>query len=186
MKVIFLDIDGVIATKYMYAYKSYSSKFLNKSKRIYKRKFSQRVYENLLFSRKSIKALNKIIHHTNAKIVISSAWRYGKNLKYFRQLFRRNGFSGEIIGMTPKWKEYKDTLKGMDLEKFWNNERGNEILMWLDWNKTKIESFTIIDDDITDIVPPFSLDRVVSTNVEKGLSSETHIKKAIFSLNDIG
>jgi hypothetical protein len=185
MRVIFLDIDGVIATKYMYAYKVYKSKFVNRSNKIYSRKYSERVYENLLFSRKSIKALNKIVHHTDAKVVISSAWRYGKKVKYFQQLFWRNGFSGEIIGMTPKWNQYKNIIQGKDLEKFWSYERGNEILMWLNWNKPEIESFIIIDDVVEDILPLFLSDRIISTTIEKGLADEVHIKKAIFSLNNI-
>ena len=109
------------------------------------------------------------------------------NVKDFRRYFRAKKFCGEIIGMTPKWETYKNLIgikKVGDLEMFWNYERGNEIKLWLDWNKHKnIESFIIIDDEVSDIEPVFP-DNFIKTETVKGFQGDELLNEAINILNE--
>lgn len=176
MKIVFLDIDGVMAThntmKNGWQYR----------KSCTKRKYNETIKDQKTLSRKCIKTLNRLVVKTHAKIVISSAWRYGKDIKYFRRLFRSRGFCGEIIGMTPKWNAYKDLLgvkTVADLTMFWEHERGNEINLWLVWNKHKnIESYIVIDDDVDDLIPLHE-GKVIHTNIDTGFSGDDLLREAI-------
>lgn len=75
MKVIFVDIDGVLK-HYGDMRKGYS------------------------FDLGPVRALNVLTRETGAKLVISSTWRMlpGLDLKH---IFEQNGVEGEIIGETP-------------------------------------------------------------------------------------
>jgi len=73
--IVFLDIDGVIATS-----KSYND------------------YPDLLDPR-CIKALNYLTHTLKAKIVISSTWRT-EGLVHLKDLLKSAGVKAEVIGLT--------------------------------------------------------------------------------------
>ena len=170
LRIIFCDIDGVLATgdTYMDAQKELDGQT------------GTELNDQTLISKDCIAALNKLIDATDAKVVISSAWRYGKDIEYFQKLFMSRGFIGEVIGKTPEWKDYKDKI-GIkfisDLEYFWEHERGNEINIWLDRNKNELKSFIIIDDEPSDIRPVFP-DNLLVTDFENGFREE-HIEDAI-------
>ena len=173
-KVIFLDIDGVLATMdtYFEAFDKYAHREFNDE--------TDKLYNQTLISEECIQSLNKIITETDAKVVISSAWRYGKTPEYFQELFNTRGFIGEVIALTPRWHEYKEDIGVKfikDLEMFWEHERGNEINMWVNRNKNEIKSFIIIDDESYDIEPVFP-DQLLVTSMEGGLTDE-HINEAI-------
>jgi hypothetical protein len=181
MKVIFLDIDGTMTTfnsmKMGWAYRKKRPKD--------NRKYSNFVNDRLTLSRKCIKTLNRLVVTTRAKVVISSEWRYGTPTRYFQRLFCSKGFCGEIIDRTPTWNKYKDMI-GIktinDLELFWNHERGNEIRLWLEWNKSKnIESYLVIDDDVSDI-EPLHEGKFIQTNMEQGFQGEGLLQEAIKKL----
>lgn len=84
MKVIFLDIDGVLNTS------------RNTANEV-------RVEENSMdkISREKIALLNTLIEDTGAKVVISSTWRKLYTQIELEEIFKNFGFVGEIIGMTP-------------------------------------------------------------------------------------
>ncbi len=161
MKIIFLDIDGVLATSDTYS------------------EAGSGLDDHALISKDCINALNKLVEQTDAKVVITSAWRYGRDTEYFQLLLSDRGFVGEVIDMTPKWNQYKDNI-GIkttgDLDFFWQHERGNEINMWLR-NKNKIKSFIIIDDESSDIYPLFP-NHLLVTSMEQGFGKE-HVNEAI-------
>lgn len=162
MKIIFLDIDGVVATA-----DTYWGGKVNKS-------------DEELIDKNCIDNLNIIVKETGAKIVISSSWRYINHINDLQKLFEKCGFIGQIIDRTPIWNEYKNDVginKVNDLLYFWDHERGNEINMWLQRNKEKIESFIIIDDEVSDIYPIFP-DRLIITSMDGGLK-EKHIIESI-------
>ena len=181
MKVIFLDIDGVMAIystmREGWKYRAFHSRR--------PRKYSKVIKDQKTLSRKCIKTLNRLVVETQAKIVISSAWRYGHKARYFQRLFESRGFCGEIIDMTPKWKNYRNILgvKSInDLTLFWDMERGNEINLWLEWNKHKnIESYIIIDDDVDDIIGLHE-NRVIQTELEDGFSGDKLFQEAVKKL----
>lgn len=85
MKVLFLDIDGVLNHKYFYD-------------NIEKIKLVHNNYPYTEFDPKSVSLLNKIIDETNAKLVISSSWRVDSNLS---SIFKTVGIKHDIYGITP-------------------------------------------------------------------------------------
>jgi hypothetical protein len=93
------------------------------------------------------------------------------------------GFIGKVIDKTPVWKEYKNeigTTTINELTHFWEHERGNEIKMWLD-KHPDVESFVILDDEISDIFPVFP-HNYIRTTMERGFH-EGLIQEAIDKLN---
>ena len=78
--IIFLDIDGVIATD-----KSYSE------------------YEDRL-DRKCIKVLNYLTTKIKAQIVISSTWRF-EGLIHLKDLLKNAGVEADVLSVTPDANE---------------------------------------------------------------------------------
>lgn len=117
MKIIFLDIDGV----------------LNVMRQ-------ERDSFGALFHENFVDNLSTIINETGAKIVISSSWRTDgldtmKNMWIHRQL------PGEVIDVTCDCVQIVDN----GVCEFYDMvERGHEIQEWLDRNI--VESYVIIDD----------------------------------------
>ncbi len=120
MKVIFLDIDGVLNDENSPS-------------------MSNQLFDPQDIDIKYVKRLNKIIEKTGAKIVVSSSWRksisYGLGLTIdeLRETLNNRGLNGEIIDITPH-------LYGID------NERPEEIEDWLNNCEYEIDSFVILDD----------------------------------------
>ena len=121
MKVIFLDIDGVLNPQVDYEIDDLLKNNGVKTKRNYKT-FSKRCMDNL----------NDLIKETGAKVVISSTWRIGYSQEMLQKHFESQGFEYKILDYTPSLGY--DTV------------RGNEIRSWLNKHKD-IENYVIIDDD---------------------------------------
>lgn len=115
-KIIFLDIDGVLNVM--------SQEFDD-----YGQLFNPIFVNNLAY----------IIEKTNAKLVISSTWRYSGR-KRMVDMWRHRNLPGEVIDVTP------------DLGFNDNIVRGDEIKAWLDKNIDMVETYCIIDDD-EDMLP---------------------------------
>lgn len=146
MKVIFLDFDGVIITD--------ETKFLS-------------------FVPRCVDILKQILEKSNAKIVVSSTWRY-KGLKTMKKMFRDINIDPNIvIDITPISRKNKlqddDLLFG----------RSHEIHTWL--LKNKVESFVVIDDDTFDL--QYYKDRLITTNSIIGITKK-QIEKTIEILNE--
>lgn len=167
MKIVFLDIDGVIAITPTFRKSWKYARRYRKS-----RKLSRFIRDEKQLSRKVVKQLNKLVMATGCKFVISSSWRYGTTQKMFKRLFRRKKFIGEIIGEIPHILMHYDS----------NFERAEEIKYWLEWNKNEIESFLVIDDDSFDIIPVFPAN-YIQTEIDKGFQGEEMLQKAIEILN---
>lgn len=136
MKIIFLDIDGVLNSQLFYK---------GERKRIKKRNKEQDRfdYHQNQIDETSISFLNGLIAETGAKVVISSTWRMGNTIDYLRELFKSKGFTGEIIDFTPILN-YEGAL------------RGNEIYAWINKNSEMLcgspsgsdfKDYVIFDDD---------------------------------------
>ena len=128
MKVIFLDIDGVLNHEQFYRDKdSNIIKILDLS---------------LHLDPNSVRLLNEICEVTGAKVVLSSTWRRHQSLDKAREIFKNKGFKGEIIDLTPDL-----TLNNPDFL------RGNEILKWIKINEKMLganyknyKDYVILDD----------------------------------------
>lgn len=123
MKVIFLDINGVL--------------FLN----------SDEVnLDSIIFNEKSMKNLKKIIESTSSSIVLTSTWRTGynnpENIFWNAILynFTRYNIENKIIGVTPVINhEFKEVSRGI------------EITQWINSNPN-LDNYIILDDDeVSDI-----------------------------------
>jgi hypothetical protein len=119
MKIIFLDIDGVLNV--------YCE---NRDK--YGCTFHKHFEDNLKW----------IIDETNAKIVISSSWR-SSSLQVMQEMWEYRNLPGEVIDITPN----ENDVVNQGICDFYDQViRGMEIQLWLDKNKD-ITSYCIIDDD---------------------------------------
>jgi hypothetical protein len=166
MKVIFLDIDGVLNTG------AYSVHFFELMKLIDKtRKEAKAFRQEILrdefgnkFDPLTIDALKNIIEATGAKIVVSSTWRKS-GLYFIEKMWEFRDLPGEIIDITP----------------ILNTPRGEEIDYWLKENE--VDSYLILDDD-RDMLPEQE-SNFIRTNGTYGLTL-TDAEKAIEILNKVG
>lgn len=90
--------------------------------------------------------------YPDLQIVVSSSWRM-RGLEKFKRIFARNGMDPKrIIGLTPRFQgEY----------------RGYEIWRWLDEHRGAVDSFVIIDDE-SDMLP--FMERLMKTDGYQGFT----------------
>ena len=117
MKLIFLDIDGVLNSHT--SIEEYYHLGINRP--------------DELFGTNSVDALKQIVKETGAKIVISSTW--GLTSKTIRAFHRNNLDLNWIVGEIP----YLESGRGYTIKEFLTNERWKL--------EEDIESFVIIDDE---------------------------------------
>jgi len=117
MRVLFLDIDGVLNSK---------PYFIERG-------------PGWMIDREqaddidpaAVRLLNTLIARTGAAIVISSTWRYFGQ-QAVTEMLKARGLEGAVIGVTPRSE---------------HGVRGREIQQWLANADAPIESFVILDDD---------------------------------------
>ena len=119
MKVIFLDIDGVLNV-----YCEGRDQF------------------GCTFHSNFVDNLRNIIEQTGAKIVISSSWR-SDGLKTMQEMWKFRNYPGEVIAITPfSWE-----LMDLGLFEYYDQiDRGHEIELWLKMHP-EVSNYVIIDDD---------------------------------------
>lgn len=129
MKLIFLDIDGVLNHEEYYERNNTLKKHI-------------KPYPDSDIDEKSMSNLNSIIEKTDANIVITSNWRIRRSIEELQDLFNYKGFKGKIIDKTPNLRTNNSIF------------RGNEIHYWLSNNKDKLSielykyrHYVILDDD---------------------------------------
>ena len=152
MKVLFLDIDGVLnSTDNMIVRGNLWN--INKENK-------SRDQFGHLFDERCIRWLQYIIEKTGCKIVISSTWRCS-GLKTMQLMWEMRDLPGEVIDCTPT----EVSLSITNLYAATNNEadRGYEIQEWIDIHKP--EKYCIVDDD-SDMLPHQNF---VQTNSKIGL-----------------
>lgn len=171
IKIIFLDIDGVL------------NNLVHMQMRITFNDIKGGLYEE--FDPANLNLFRLTVEKTDAKIVISSAWRRSNTFKapneeiaiiLFKEFFSRYGWNdAPIIGITER-------LGGF---------RGAEIATYLDKYPEKVEDYIIIDDDsdmyIKDI--NFLHERVreeILINKEKNLSDNWFNQKLLLVNKVIG
>ena len=156
MKVIFLDIDGVLVTRNSIKYQ-----YLN---------FPDDT--SIRFSKKAVKNLNKLIRLTEAKIVISSTWRLFHSLEELQNIFKRQNIKGEVISTT--------SVERATVEE--DIPRGQKIADWLR-EHNDIEQYVIIDDDVQADCIQFHPFNCVETSYKRGFAPEERFNEAIAILN---
>lgn len=158
IKVIFLDLDGVLAVP------PDCDKII---KRIQKPNGDRLGLRGLKPS--AIDQLNRVTDTTGAKIVLSTMWRYWfkspEEVEILKSFLKENGVTGNVIGRTPTPDEYP-TPKLSIIE--CALPRGKEIELWLN-GAVDIESFVIVD-DMSDMEP--FMDKLVITKFEDGITAK--------------
>ncbi len=161
-KYIFLDIDGVLAIP--------NTKW------------------KLSFEKQML--LGKILAQTDAKIVLSSSWRYSTVVRTTEHLLSEGFlFNESLIGVTIRAYQYIASGDKIHL----SIPRGVEIKQWIDthvhsdngknWNRQQLGvdyNYVILDDD-TDMLLE-QKDNFINTNFETGLTEE-NVVNAIKILN---
>ncbi len=152
MSLIFLDIDGVMNN--MTWLRQQWDAGIDPSR-----------LRRELLDPASIAVLNEIVVTTKAEVVISSSWRYGRKLEDMQIILEKNGFTGQVIGMTSTNHEGVAKTLGMWGERI---QRGHEIQAWLKlWYKN--DPYVVIDDsgDMAGVE-----DHLVLLNHDTGLQKE--------------
>jgi hypothetical protein len=117
MKVIFLDLDGVLNV-IPQGYDEFGG----------------------IFHSNFVENLRRIINETGAKIVISSTWRFG-GIEKMKDMWKFRDYPGEVIGITPDlWR------RSIDEDSHVKIERGHEIESWLNLHP-EVDNYVILDDD---------------------------------------
>ena len=128
MKVIFLDIDGVLNSALYYRAGKADATDVRKH-----------------IDPSAVKNLNYIVEKSGAKIVVISVWRHGRTIEELQSILNNAGFVGEVIGKTESLNDgkYGDCIL-----------RGNEILHWTQENQdllgcsySDFKNYVILDDD---------------------------------------
>lgn len=126
MKLIFLDIDGVLNTHNDFFEASYYGHEHNKG--------------NEILSRANLAVLDRLIDHTGAKIVVSSTWRFHFKNSQLHEMFKARGFKAPrttFIGQTPDLR--------MGITSGPEYFRSKEIHAFLE-DRDDVESYVILDD----------------------------------------
>ena len=144
MKVIFLDIDGVLNSNRYY---------LNCIKANFKK--APRDDFGQLFDPLSEMLLNALIDKTGAKVVISSTWR-GDGEDAMKKMWKHRNMSGEVIAITPCFRGELGNIsvpRGLEIKWYYEN-----VFKYRHWNwdgeevrkaieESLISHYVIIDDD---------------------------------------
>ena len=165
-KVLFLDIDGVLNTKWWYT---------QMDKNTPKDKYGY------AFDPIAVANLKKILDETGADIVISSSWKC-MGLSQLEEMWEERGLPGKIIGITPN-SVSDELLLNADID---NMElfhiRGTEIREWLMKNSKSVSNYAILDD--MDNMLPEQQDHFVWIDPDIGITDGNAVQ-AIMILNHL-
>lgn len=166
-KIIFLDIDGVLAIPSCLKDGMWA------------------------LSDEKQKLLGKILDETDAKIVLSSSWRYA-TLEKTKEHMESKGFlfNDKLIGVTIRAYHYLEKGTGIHL----SIPRGVEIKQWIDthihsdngknWERKKVGkdfTYVILDDDRDMLWEQKA--HFLNTNSETGLTNDI-VERAVAILNN--
>lgn len=185
-KIIFLDIDGVLNGYDFIGYIGWEFVCLLKNE--YIKEWYRKISDPCGIHESKIRRLAKIVKKTNAKVVMSSSWRFGwwktpyeemyEDQKKLTDLLKK--YEIDVIDITPR------SIDG---------KRDKEILSWLSKHEDEVGNFIILDDENT-LLRAFDNDyRFIQTSTvslgqmicghwkeNTGLKRK-HVKKAIRVLN---
>lgn len=156
MKVLFLDLDGVLNSfDNLHALTYQNIMDINNP--------SNDKYGHL-FDERCVRWLDWIVKKTDCKIVISSTWRMS-GLKVMKSMWEERNLAGEVIGVTTT------NVKQETLSKYSNghryDERGYEIQEWLD-EHPEVTNYCIVDDNDDMLAEQFLY--FVKTNENNGIT----------------
>ena len=162
--MIFLDLDGVLATHKQY--------MMNRKKFWDKNPIAKELRIPYPFDPKCVKIFNEILDETGADIVLSSDWKYHWNLVYLDKIFKFNGVNKSPIDTTIN--------EGVSFSNITKN-RAYEIGEYIQRNN--ITNYVVIDDlNISNFMSiTGDEDKFVLTNNFEGLK-QSNIKEKIIKI----
>jgi hypothetical protein len=130
--IIFLDIDGVLN----------SDKHANR--------YSLEEWENLSYlerhiDNEAVELINYICDKTNAQVVVSSTWRYGRTVEQLQQILNDRGGTFKVIDKTP---EHSIRYRGYEIDDWISKNRSKDE----NGDYFKFTNYVILDDDIGDML----------------------------------
>lgn len=175
MRVVFLDIDGVLNSE-AYLLKidgqhralGHTDPTRSKSETCVCYRLERQIDDD------AVARLNRVVAATDAKVVISSSWRKLLEPTELLAILARHGFVGEIIGETPRGDE-EELRATYEYPK--HHYRGYEIDYWLRQHP-EVDRYVILDDG-SDM--EMHTHRLVQTDAQEGLLDE-HADLAIAML----
>lgn len=159
MKIVFLDIDGVL-NNWGQAIEDPDWDFLGGLSELSRGIITR---DSVGWCQSNVDALRMILDETFAHVVISSLWRKFHSIDEFRKFFRVFGLPDVVV----------DCTGSVD-----NGFRGNEVNLWLQNPRFTVERHVILDDE-RDFHPDQPL---IKIDGQFGLTKE-HARKAIEILN---
>jgi hypothetical protein len=136
MHVVFLDMDGVLNSVEWFR----SQECLDADKGIAPDPHTDYWWTRMI-DPAAVERLNQIVEATEAKVVISSSWRYHNDPPTMQRYLDARGFRGEVIGRTPLAHQLPEGIRDM------GGIRGQEIQTWLVKNvPLMVDGFVILDD----------------------------------------
>ena len=167
MKVIFLDIDGVLATDKQY--------YMNSQNYRKKNPWANELRVYYPFDKGCVKIFNEILTETGAEIVLTSDWRRGRTLEQLDTIFKENGVVKSPIDVTC------DDLVSVSSA---SKNRAYQIESYL--NNNKVDKYVVIDDLPVGEFMQFTNDddKFVLTNDREGLKQFGIKNKILNILND--
>jgi Swiss Army Knife RNA repair-like protein len=142
LKVIFLDIDGVLNSAEWFAAAQDVRSGLSRIDKLQE-----------MIEPRAVELLNDLLARTGATVVLSSSWRISYGMGFIGRALMKRGFTGRIRHRTPVI----------------GSPRGREIQAWLDSSEEKPETFVILDDN-SDMA--HLSHRLVQTTWGSGLQAE--------------
>lgn len=122
MKVLFLDVDGILNSRAFLIAQAGERKILNITD------FDPRSHLDPV----RIARLNEIVRRAGCEVVVSSSWRHPYDKATLLGYLRERGYGGDILDYTP-------SLPG--------HERHVEIKRWLARRHVAPSAFVVLDDD---------------------------------------
>ena len=163
-KIIFLDIDGVLNTKWWYTQMDRNT---------------PRDKYGYAFDPKAVANLGKVVEETGAGIVISSSWKC-MGLSQMEDMWDERNLPGNVVGITPN-SVSDELLVDTDIDSMeLFHIRGEEIKEWLTKHGKHVSHYVIIDDMDNMLLEQQS--HFVQTNPEVGITVDD-ANKAIVILN---
>lgn len=126
MKLIFLDIDGVLNSSTYF----FSKEYLDETEHMSDAELMLLEHPSNL-DPTALKLINHIVNESGAQVVMSSSWRMKYSIEEWTEMMQKRGATFKISGRTPK---FSDTTRGTEIMDFINSMRNRP------------DSIVIIDD----------------------------------------
>lgn len=166
MRILFLDVDGVLNSKVWWAKREPA--------RLQPTPQDRAVRD---IDPDAVAALEQIVKRTRARVVVSSSWRAMVPLTTLNQALRYRGYTGLLLGATPEADILRREGERLGVEFASRPGRGAEIQAWLDLlpdHLVQIGDYVILDDEEVAGHP----DRLFRTDFETGLTVE-HVEQVV-------